>query len=94
MRMLSATQQTQEEVERTKQQLTFEIERIKQDSDMKVETISCSLNYLFIELLLNQEAPIEMKKLCFLGDMAKKGSNKIVNGVNINTDKTQTNKIE
>lgn len=42
MRMLSATQQTQDEVERTKQQLSFEIERIKQDGDMKVghETIS------------------------------------------------------
>lgn len=36
MRMLSATQQTQEEVERTKQQLSFEIDRIKQEGDMKV----------------------------------------------------------
>lgn len=34
--MLSATQQTQDEVERTKQQLSFEIDRIKQESDMKV----------------------------------------------------------
>lgn len=34
--MLSATQQTQEEVARTKQQLSFEVERIKQESDMKV----------------------------------------------------------
>lgn len=34
--MLSATQQTQEEVERTKQQLSFEIDRIKQEGDMKV----------------------------------------------------------
>lgn len=36
MKMLSATQQTQEEVERTKQQLSFEIDRIKQEADMKV----------------------------------------------------------
>lgn len=36
MKMLSATQQTQEEVERTKQQLSFEIDRIKQESDLKV----------------------------------------------------------
>lgn len=36
VRMLSATQQTQDEVERTKQQLSFEIDRIKQESDMKV----------------------------------------------------------
>ena len=34
--MLSATQQTQDEVERTKQQLSFEIDRIKQEADMKV----------------------------------------------------------
>lgn len=47
VRMLSATQQTQDEVERTKQQLTFEIERIKQDSDMKVHlwTIFCLFKY-------------------------------------------------
>lgn len=36
MKMLSATQQTQEEVERTKQQMSFEMDRIKQESDMKV----------------------------------------------------------
>lgn len=34
--MLSATQQTQEEIERTKQQLAFEVDRVKQESDMKV----------------------------------------------------------
>lgn len=34
--MLSVTQQTQEEVERTKQQLSFEVEQIKQEADMKV----------------------------------------------------------
>ena len=36
VKMLSATQQTQEEVERTKQQLSFEVDRIKQEADMKV----------------------------------------------------------
>lgn len=36
VKMLSATQQTQEEVERTKHQLSFEIDRIKQESDMRV----------------------------------------------------------
>lgn len=36
MKMLSATQQTQEEVERTKLQLAFEVDRIKQGADMKV----------------------------------------------------------
>lgn len=36
MKMLSATQQTQDEVERTKQQLAFEVDRIKQEADMKV----------------------------------------------------------
>lgn len=36
MKMLSVTQQTQEEVERTKQQLTFEMDRVKQEADMKV----------------------------------------------------------
>lgn len=41
--MLSATQQTQDEVERTKQQLSFEIDRVKQESDMKVgiEAVCC-----------------------------------------------------
>lgn len=36
VKMLSVTQQTQEEVERTKQQLAFEVERVRQEADMKV----------------------------------------------------------
>uniref|UniRef100_A0A7N6BSZ3 Huntingtin-interacting protein 1-related protein n=1 Tax=Anabas testudineus TaxID=64144 RepID=A0A7N6BSZ3_ANATE len=36
VKMLSATQQTQEEVERTKLQLSFEVDRIKQEADIKV----------------------------------------------------------
>uniref|UniRef100_A0A9J8D3Y4 I/LWEQ domain-containing protein n=1 Tax=Cyprinus carpio carpio TaxID=630221 RepID=A0A9J8D3Y4_CYPCA len=41
VKMLSATQQTQEEIERTKQQLAFEVERVRQDSDMKVSVHTC-----------------------------------------------------
>ncbi|XP_017269454.1 huntingtin interacting protein 1 related b [Kryptolebias marmoratus] len=37
VKMLSVTQQTQEEVERTKQQLSFEVERIKQEAELKLE---------------------------------------------------------
>ncbi|XP_029018057.1 huntingtin interacting protein 1 related b isoform X2 [Betta splendens] len=37
VKMLSATQQNQEEVERTKQQLSFEVDRIKHEADMKLE---------------------------------------------------------
>uniref|UniRef100_A0A3B5KUP5 Huntingtin interacting protein 1 related n=1 Tax=Xiphophorus couchianus TaxID=32473 RepID=A0A3B5KUP5_9TELE len=44
VKMLSATQQTQEEVERTKQQLSFEVERVKQEADMKVG--ACSLTWI------------------------------------------------
>lgn len=39
--MLSTTQQTQDEVERTKQQLSFEIDRVKQESNMKVGVKAC-----------------------------------------------------
>uniref|UniRef100_A0A8C2BNG1 Huntingtin interacting protein 1 related b n=1 Tax=Cyprinus carpio TaxID=7962 RepID=A0A8C2BNG1_CYPCA len=41
VKMLSATQQTQEEIERTKQQLAFEVERVRQESDMKVSVHTC-----------------------------------------------------
>lgn len=44
MKMLSATQQTQEEVERTKQQLSFEVDRVKQEADMKVGGVLFSFN--------------------------------------------------
>jgi len=40
VKMLSATQQTQEEVERTKRQLSFEVDRIKQEAEMKVGVFS------------------------------------------------------
>uniref|UniRef100_A0A6Q2Z9X1 Huntingtin-interacting protein 1-related protein n=1 Tax=Esox lucius TaxID=8010 RepID=A0A6Q2Z9X1_ESOLU len=44
VKMLSVTQQTQEEVERTKQQLAFEVERIKQDADMKFEILNAAFD--------------------------------------------------
>lgn len=47
--MLSATQQTQEEVERTKQQLSFEIDRIKQEGDMKVGALTISF-FVFLNM--------------------------------------------
>ncbi|KAM6953904.1 huntingtin interacting protein 1 related b [Aplochiton taeniatus] len=50
VKMLSATQQTQDEVERTKQQLAFEVDRIKQDADMKVEEQKFEMEKLKREL--------------------------------------------
>ena len=40
VKLLSVSQQTQEEVARTKQQLSFEVERVRQEADMKVSTWS------------------------------------------------------
>uniref|UniRef100_A0A8B9L8J6 Huntingtin interacting protein 1 related b n=1 Tax=Astyanax mexicanus TaxID=7994 RepID=A0A8B9L8J6_ASTMX len=54
VKMLSATQQTQEEVERTKQQLAFEVERAKQESDMKLN--SCIYMYVLMCSLLSLQA--------------------------------------
>ncbi|XP_073321977.1 huntingtin interacting protein 1 related b [Pagrus major] len=50
VKMLSVTQQTQEEVERTKQQLSFEIDRIKQEADMKLEEQKFEMEKLRREL--------------------------------------------
>ncbi|XP_069034303.1 huntingtin interacting protein 1 related b [Embiotoca jacksoni] len=50
VKMLSATQQTQEEVERTKLQLSFEVDRIKQDADMKLEEQKFEMEKLKREL--------------------------------------------
>ncbi|TRY91823.1 hypothetical protein DNTS_012453 [Danionella cerebrum] len=50
VKMLSATQQTQEDVERTKQQLAFEVERVQQESDMKVEEQRFEMDKLRREL--------------------------------------------
>uniref|UniRef100_A0AAY4E0K4 I/LWEQ domain-containing protein n=1 Tax=Denticeps clupeoides TaxID=299321 RepID=A0AAY4E0K4_9TELE len=50
VKMLSATQQTHEEVERTKQQLAFEMERIRQEADMKMEEQKFEMDKLRREL--------------------------------------------
>ncbi|MEQ2217559.1 hypothetical protein XENOCAPTIV_014704 [Xenoophorus captivus] len=66
VRMLSATQQTQEEVERTKQQLSFEVERVKQDADMKAEKecLMRSVKEKEAELSsLRQEAQLQQSSL-------------------------------
>ncbi|XP_030272987.1 huntingtin interacting protein 1 related b [Sparus aurata] len=49
-KMLTVTQQTQDEVERTKQQLSFEIDRIKQEADMKLEEQKFEMEKLRREL--------------------------------------------
>ncbi|XP_056314737.1 huntingtin interacting protein 1 related b [Danio aesculapii] len=50
VKMLSATQQTQEEIERTKQQLAFEVDRVKQESDMKYDEQKFEMDKLRREL--------------------------------------------
>ncbi|KAM9858306.1 huntingtin interacting protein 1 related b [Aulostomus maculatus] len=50
VKMLSATQQTQEEVERTKQQLSFEVDRIKQEAEMKLDEQKFEIERLRREL--------------------------------------------
>ncbi|XP_036382489.1 huntingtin interacting protein 1 related b isoform X2 [Megalops cyprinoides] len=50
VKMLSASQQTQEEVARTKQQLAFEVDRIKQEADMKLEEQKFEMDKLTSEL--------------------------------------------
>uniref|UniRef100_A0A8C1Y0N4 Huntingtin interacting protein 1 related b n=1 Tax=Cyprinus carpio TaxID=7962 RepID=A0A8C1Y0N4_CYPCA len=60
VKMLSATQQTQEEIERTKQQLAFEVERVRQDSDMKFEEQRFDMDKLRREL---EEKNAEIQKV-------------------------------
>uniref|UniRef100_A0A672NV37 Huntingtin-interacting protein 1-related protein-like n=1 Tax=Sinocyclocheilus grahami TaxID=75366 RepID=A0A672NV37_SINGR len=50
VKMLSVTQQTQEEIERTKQQLAFQVERVRQESDMKFEEQRFDMDKLRREL--------------------------------------------
>nr|XP_061804496.1 huntingtin-interacting protein 1-related protein-like [Nerophis lumbriciformis] len=50
VKMLSATQQTQEEVERTKLQLSFEVDRIRQEAEMKLEEQKFEMERLRREL--------------------------------------------
>uniref|UniRef100_A0A8B9RIQ7 Huntingtin interacting protein 1 related b n=1 Tax=Astyanax mexicanus TaxID=7994 RepID=A0A8B9RIQ7_ASTMX len=60
VKMLSATQQTQEEVERTKQQLAFEVERAKQESDMKLEEQKFEMDKLRRDL---EEKIVEIQRM-------------------------------
>ncbi|XP_061115973.1 huntingtin interacting protein 1 related b [Conger conger] len=50
VKMLSASQQTQEEVARTKQQLSFEVDRVRQEADMKLEEQKFEMDRLRQEL--------------------------------------------
>ncbi|XP_077456452.1 huntingtin interacting protein 1 related b [Stigmatopora argus] len=50
VKMLSVTQQTQEEVERTKRQLSFEVDRIRQEAEMKLEEQKLEMERLRREL--------------------------------------------
>ncbi|XP_064209382.1 huntingtin interacting protein 1 related b [Anguilla rostrata] len=50
VKMLSASQQTQEEVARTKQQLAFEVDRVQQEADMKLEEQKFEMDRLKQEL--------------------------------------------
>ncbi len=62
MKMLSATQQTQEEIERTKHQLAFEVERVRQESDMKVSVRTCLSS---LELKQHPKTDCNMLSCCF-----------------------------
>ncbi|XP_035246341.1 huntingtin-interacting protein 1-related protein-like [Anguilla anguilla] len=50
VKMLTVSQQTQEEVARTKQQLAFEVDRVKQDADIKLEEQKFEMDKLRREL--------------------------------------------
>ncbi|KAJ8338641.1 hypothetical protein SKAU_G00354270 [Synaphobranchus kaupii] len=50
VRMLTVSQETQEEVARTRQQLAFEVDRIKQDAEMKLEEQKFEMERLRREL--------------------------------------------
>ncbi|KAI5088461.1 huntingtin-interacting protein 1-related protein [Silurus meridionalis] len=78
VKMLSATQQTQEEVARTKQQLSFEMERIKQESDMKLEEQKFEMDKLRRDL----EVKIgEIQQIKGLLQTSEKGSEQLSNSI-------------
>ncbi|XP_072289854.1 huntingtin interacting protein 1 related b [Eucyclogobius newberryi] len=60
VKMLSVTQQTQEEVERTKQQLSFEVDRVKQEADIRMEEQKFEVEKLRREL---EEKRVEMMRI-------------------------------
>ncbi|KAB5528394.1 hypothetical protein PHYPO_G00139720 [Pangasianodon hypophthalmus] len=78
VKMLSATQQTQEEVARTKQQLSFEVERIKQESDMKLEEQKFEMDKLRREL---EEKIGEIRLIKGMLQTCEKGSEQMSNSI-------------
>ncbi|KAI1881968.1 hypothetical protein AGOR_G00245650 [Albula goreensis] len=60
VKMLTASQQTQEEVARTRQQLAFEVDRIKQEADMRLEEQKFEMDKLRREM---EEKNIEMQRI-------------------------------
>uniref|UniRef100_A0A9J8BBX1 Huntingtin-interacting protein 1-related protein n=1 Tax=Cyprinus carpio carpio TaxID=630221 RepID=A0A9J8BBX1_CYPCA len=74
VKMLSATQQTQEEIERTKQQLAFEVERVRQDSDMKFEEQRFDMDKLRREL---EEKNAEIQKVKSLLQTSEKAGGQL-----------------
>ncbi|KAK3539180.1 hypothetical protein QTP86_028665 [Hemibagrus guttatus] len=78
VKMLSATQQTQEEVARTKQQLSFEVERIKQESDMKLEEQKFEMDKLRGDL---EEKIREIQQIKGILQTCQKGSEQLNNSI-------------
>uniref|UniRef100_A0A673L6K1 I/LWEQ domain-containing protein n=1 Tax=Sinocyclocheilus rhinocerous TaxID=307959 RepID=A0A673L6K1_9TELE len=74
VKMLSATQQTQEEVERTKQQLAFQVERVRQESDMKFEEQRFDMDKLTREL---EEKNAEIHKVKSLLQTSEKAGEQL-----------------
>uniref|UniRef100_A0A672NPL8 Huntingtin-interacting protein 1-related protein-like n=1 Tax=Sinocyclocheilus grahami TaxID=75366 RepID=A0A672NPL8_SINGR len=72
VKMLSVTQQTQEEIERTKQQLAFQVERVRQESDMKFEEQRFDMDKLRREL---EEKNAEIHKVKSLLQTSEKQLN-------------------
>ncbi|XP_017307665.1 huntingtin interacting protein 1 related b isoform X1 [Ictalurus punctatus] len=80
VKMLSATQQTQEEVARTKQQLSFEVERIKQESDMKLEEQKFEMDKLRRDL---EEKIGEIQAIKGILQSSEKGSEQLSNSITL-----------
>uniref|UniRef100_A0A672NQG3 Huntingtin-interacting protein 1-related protein-like n=1 Tax=Sinocyclocheilus grahami TaxID=75366 RepID=A0A672NQG3_SINGR len=74
VKMLSVTQQTQEEIERTKQQLAFQVERVRQESDMKFEEQRFDMDKLRREL---EEKNAEIHKVKSLLQTSEKAGEQL-----------------
>ncbi|TSW08320.1 Huntingtin-interacting protein 1-related protein [Bagarius yarrelli] len=78
VKMLSVTQQNQEEVARTKQQLFFEVEKIKQESEMKLDEQKFEMNKLRREL---EEKIGEIQLVKGILQTSEKSSKKLSNSI-------------